>query len=185
MPTKLYTRLGDDGTTGLLGEGRISKADARIEALGTVDEVSAALGLARAVCQSPEAAECLVHIQRDLYAMMGEIAATPENAQKFRAVGPEQVKWLEAQTDYLGKVVEIPREFIIPGDSQAGAALDVARTIVRRAERRLVNLSEEGLLNNADILRYVNRLSSFCFILELHETKISGGQNLTLAKGAR
>ena len=87
MPTNFYTRTGDDGMTGLLGEGRVSKGDVRIEALGAVDEVTAALGMARAVCQSAEAAECLVHIQRDLYGLMGEVAATPENVDKFRVIG--------------------------------------------------------------------------------------------------
>jgi cob(I)alamin adenosyltransferase len=183
MPTNFYTRSGDDGMTGLLGEGRISKADARIEALGAVDEVTAALGMARAVCRSAEAAECLVRIQRDLYGLMSEVAATPENAEKFRSISSEQINWLEAQTDYLSKLVEVPREFIVPGDSLAGAALDVARTIARRAERRLVALYELGLIMNPDVLPYMNRLSSFCFALELFENKLSGDQPITLAKG--
>ncbi len=182
MPTNFYTRMGDDGTTGLLGEGRVSKSDTRIEALGAVDEVTAALGVARAICASAEAAECLVHIQRDLYGLMGEVAATPENIARFRVISSEQVSWLEAQTDYLGKVVELPREFIVPGDSLAGAALDLARTVTRRAERRLVALAQEERLDNPDVLRYMNRLSSFCFVLELHENKLAGNQNTTLAK---
>jgi cob(I)alamin adenosyltransferase len=177
MPSKFYTRMGDDGTTGLLGAGRVSKADVRIEALGSVDEASAALGMARALCQTAEAAECLVRIQRDLYNLMGEVAATPENVARFRAIGAEQVEWLEAQADYLARGVDLPREFIIPGDSLAEAALDVAR-----AERRLAALAEAGALENPQVLRYLNRLSSFCFVLELHENVHAGNQNPTLAR---
>ena len=90
-----------------------------------------------------------MRIQRDLYGMMSEVAATPENVDKFRVIGSEQIIWLEVQTDYLSKQVEVPREFIVPGDSLAGAALDVARTIARRAERRLVVLSELALMRKS------------------------------------
>ncbi len=183
MPTGFYTRRGDDGSTGILGEGRVSKSDARIEALGAVDEATAALGMARAVCRSAEAAGCLVSIQRDLYAVMAEAAASVENREKFRSIDAARVKWLEEQTDWLSQKVDLPREFIVPGDSIAGAALDVARTAVRRAERRLVALSENGLLDNPDLLRYMNRLSSFCFVLELWENHLAGSSRPTLAKG--
>lgn len=182
MASTYYTRRGDDGTTGLLGEGRIAKNDARIEALGTIDEATAAIGVARAVCKSAEAAQFLLSIQRDLYNMMAEVAATRENAEKFRSITPEHVAWLETQTDIVGQMVEMPREFIVPGDSPAGAALDFARTIVRRAERRLVELHQRGDLSNPELLRYANRLSSFCYVLELLENKHAGVTGVTLAK---
>ena len=183
MPESFYTRQGDDGSTGMLGSGRISKSDARIEALGAIDEANAALGVARSLCRSPEAAACLVIIQRDLYGIMAEVASSPENVERFRTIGAERVNWLEEQTDLLSQVVDLPREFIVPGDSLAGAALDLARAVVRRAERRLVGLSETGLLSNQSLLVYLNRLSSFCFVLELRENQLAGSDQPTLAKG--
>ena len=154
-----------------------------MEALGAVDEANAAIGVARSMCRSAEAAACLVAIQRDLYGVMAEVAASPETVERFRSIDAGRVKWLEMQTDLLSQVVELPREFIVPGDSPAGAALDLARTVVRRAERRLVGLSEEGSLSNRNVLSYLNRLSSFCFVLELRENQLAGSDRPTLAKG--
>lgn len=182
MPGKFYTRKGDDGSTGLLGEGRVAKSDLRMEALGSLDETTAALGVARSLCQSAGASETLVQIQRHLYGIMGEAAATAENAETFRTVGRQQVEWLEQQTDALTELVEVPREFIVPGDSPAGAAVDLARTICRRAERRMVELAERGDINNPALLHYLNRLSSYCFVLELLENKIAGSGRPTLAR---
>ena len=183
MPESFYTRQGDDGSTGMLGPGRISKSDARIETLGAIDEANAALGVARSLCRSPEATACLVIIQRDLYGIMAEVASSPGNVERFRTIGTERVNWLEEQTDMLSQMVDLPREFIVPGDSPAGAALDLARTVVRRAERRVVALSEAGQLSNPNLLVYLNRLSSFCFVLELRENQLAGSDQTTLAKG--
>lgn len=176
-----YTRTGDEGTTGLLGEGRVSKFDDRIEALGAVDEATAAIGLARANAQDPQTAPLLLEAQRDLYKLMAEVGATPENAAKFRAIDEERVSWLEEQTDLLEKSIELPREFILPGDVPASAALALARTIVRRAERRVVNLFHTGGLENRHLLAYLNRLSSLIFMLELAENAWAG-QKTNLAK---
>ena len=176
-----YTTKGDDGTTSLLGEGRVTKYHARIEAVGTLDEASAALGLARAQCLDALSAPILLEAQRDLYRVMAEVAATPENAEKFRSIDPARVRWLEEQTDALSQQVEMPKEFILPGDSLAGAALSLARAIVRRAERRVVELHDEQAVSNPDLQRYLNRLSSLCFVLELVENKAAGHQT-TLAK---
>jgi len=176
-----YTAKGDDGTTNLLGEGRVMKYDARIEAVGTLDESTAALGLARAHCMDPRSGSILLEAQRDLYKLMAEVAATPENAEKFRSIDDERVKWLEEQTDSLSKEIEMPKEFIVPGDSLAGAALSLARAIIRRAERRVVELFDTDELSNPDLQRYLNRLSSFCFVMELIENKAAGHQT-TLAK---
>lgn len=177
-----YSRSGDDGTTGLLGKGRVPKYDLIPEVLGTIDEVTAHLGMARSFSQVSETQEALLKIQRDLYGMMSETAAAPENREKFHAIGPEQVGWIEAQVDRLSLLVEVPGEFIVPGDSQAGAALDVARTVVRRAERRMAELAHrrEGL--NPDLLRYLNRLSSLVFVMELRENQVAGKSKPTLAK---
>ena len=176
-----YTSKGDDGTTSLLGEGRVAKYHARIEAVGTLDESTAALGLARAQCIDPHSGAVLLQAQRDLYRLMAEVAALPENAEQFRFIDPARVAWLEEQTDALSKLVEMPGEFILPGDSVAGAALSLARTIVRRAERRVVELFDAGEITNPELQRYLNRLSSLCFVLELLENK-AAGQKTTLAK---
>ncbi len=178
---RFYTTTGDDGTTGLLGEGRVTKYHARIEAVGTLDESTAALGLARAQCLDPRSGGIILEAQRDLYKIMAEVAATPENAEKFRMIDASRVTWLEEQTDAISEIVEMPKEFILPGDSLAGAALSLARAIVRRAERRVVELRDEQEVSNLDLQRYLNRLSSLCFVLELLENKAAGHQT-TLAK---
>lgn len=179
-----YTRTGDDGFTGLLGKERVPKYDPRTEAVGTLDESTAALGVARAVCNSHITEMLILSVQHDLYKIMSEVAATPENAARFRAITLERVSWLEAQIDELSRKVPIPTEFILPGDSQAGAALALARTIIRRAERRITYLFHNQLIENPSIVSYLNRLSSMCFILELHENMASGKDTPTLAKSA-
>ncbi len=176
-----YTSKGDDGTTNVLGEGRVAKYHARIEAVGTLDESTAALGLARAQCRDPRSSGILLEVQRDLYKLMSEVAATPENAEKFRFIDAGRVTWLEEQTDELSKLVEVPKGFILPGDSVAGAVLSLARTIVRRAERRVVELFDTQEIKNPELQRYLNRLSSLCFVLELLENKAAGNKT-TLAK---
>jgi len=176
-----YTRNGDDGMTGLLGEGRVPKTHPHIEALGALDESTAALGWARAHARDPRCGPLLLEAQRDLYKLMAEVAAAPKNADKFRAIDAARVDWLEAQIGSLSAAVTMPREFILPGDSPAGAALSLARAIVRRAERRVVELSAAKEISNPELLRYLNRLSSLCFVLELVENA-AAGKDTTLAK---
>ena len=176
-----YTSKGDDGTTNLLGEGRVAKYAARIEAVGTLDESTAALGLARAQCADPRSGPVLLEAQRDLYKLMAEVAATPENAERFHFIDAARVKWLEEQTDFLSTLIEMPKQFILPGDSLAGAALSLARAVVRRAERRVVELFDTEEVINPDLQRYLNRLSSLCFVLELLENK-AAGHKTSLAK---
>jgi cob(I)alamin adenosyltransferase len=177
-----FTRKGDDGFSGLLREGRTLKSDLVFETLGTIDEASAALGVARSVSRSVEAAQ-VVQIQRDLYGMMGEVASSPDHSSKFRVIDAVRVEWLELRTTQAANQVEVPREFIVPGDSPAGAAFDLARAVVRRAERRLVELFQRGDIQNPEILRYINRLSSLCFVFELLENKAAGVYKITLAAG--
>lgn len=114
--------------------------------------------------------------------LMAEVAATPDNVDKFHFITAERVAWLEEQTNALSKQVEMPKQFILPGDSLAGAALSMARTIIRRAERRVVELYDLGEIANSDPQRYLNRLSSLCFVLELLENQ-SAGKSTSLAKG--
>lgn len=179
---KLYTRSGDDGFTGLLGNTRVAKYHPRPEAVGTIDEASAALGAARAFCTVEKAKTVILAAQRDLYHIMAEVSATPENVERFRVIGEEKIEWLERQTDEITAQVEMPKEFIVPGDSQAGALLSVARTVIRRAERKVAELIHMGEVDNLELLRYLNRLSSLCFVLELLENQTSGKPNPTLAK---
>jgi cob(I)alamin adenosyltransferase len=176
-----YTRKGDDGYTSLLGEGRVPKYHPRPEAVGAVDEATSALGMARAGCSAPQIAPLILDIQRDLYLLMAELAATPEEAGKFRTIDDQRVAWLEARIDELSPLVNLPKEFILPGDSAGSAALDMARTSVRRAERRVAELYHLKEITNASLLNYLNRLSSLCFVLELLENQHTG-HSTTLAK---
>jgi cob(I)alamin adenosyltransferase len=173
MPS-FYTRTGDGGKTGLLGKGRVAKDDVRIEAIGTVDELSSVLGLARSSSSLAEVKQMVMAVQRDLSAMMAELAADAETIARFHAIDSGRVDWLEAQISSLEQSVNVPSYFILPGDSQAAAALDLARTVTRRAERRVVSLIESSPLALDLILKYLNRLSSLFFILELYELKQSG-----------
>ena len=182
MMTDFYTRQGDDGYTGLLQGGRVPKNHPIPEAVGALDEASAALGVARAACQAKLSADLILAAQRDLYSLMAEVAASPGNAAQFRRVDAEQVAWLENQADILREQVIVPKEFIVPGDSPAGAAIALARTIVRRAERQIAGLVHAKVVENAELLRYLNRLSSLCFILELHENQAWGKAAPTLAR---
>jgi len=175
-----YTRKGDDGTTGLLGEGRVPKFHLRIETLGTLDESNAALGLARALVHDPRSAPLLLEAQRDLYRLMAEVAAAPEHAEQFH-FDEARLQWIEAQTDLLSKTVEMPNEFIIPGDSIGGASLSLARAVIRRAERRVAELFDSGEITNPVLQKYLNRLSSLLFVLEPIENR-TAGKNTTLAK---
>ena len=176
-----YTRTGDDGMTGLLGEGRVPKTHPRIEALGALDESTAALGWARAQARDPRCGPLLLESQRDLYKLMAEVAAAPERADQFHFIDAARVTWIESQIDALSATVTMPREFILPGDTAAGAALSLARAVIRRAERRVVELFDAHELSNPELLRYLNRLSSLCFVLELVENA-AAGKNTTLAK---
>jgi cob(I)alamin adenosyltransferase len=182
MGSSFFTRGGDDGYTGLLGAGRIAKETLRMEAIGVVDEASAVLGVARAHALSKEVPPVLMQVQRDLYLLMAELAATPENSERFRGIDDQKVRWLEEQTTAMEAVTPMPREFIVPGDTVNGAYLDLARVVVRRAERRVAALVHSGEVQNAALLRYLNRLSSLCFVLELHENHTAGNTNITLAK---
>jgi len=179
---KYYTTEGDDGTTGLLGRGRVKKYHPRPMAFGEVDEAQAALGMARAVMQDRHAAQVILQVQRDLYYLMAELAATEEVAAQFRRIDATRVTWLEEQTDAYGARIRLPAEFTISGDSIPGAALDFARTVVRRAERQVVRLYDEGLIQNGELIRYLNRLSSLLYVLSRYEDALSGQSGVTLAK---
>jgi cob(I)alamin adenosyltransferase len=173
---KVTTGTGDAGYTSLLGNQRVPKYDVRPDTFGTVDEATSALGLARALSQSERARDVILHAQRDLYVLMAELATLPENLD---AVGmrmtPEHVRWLETTEEELKAEVEIPNKFVIPGDSPDGAALDVARTTIRRAERMTAKLLHEGIITNGETVRYLNRLSDVIFVLARYLEASQGG----------
>jgi cob(I)alamin adenosyltransferase len=173
---RIYTKKGDDGTTGLLfGGDRVSKADPRTDAYGTVDEAVSALGLARAaigtVTDRTEArlAELSLRLQRELFVVGAEIATHVDRrdrlAEGVSRVTAAMVQALEGEIDELEGMVEQPKEFVLPGESMAGAALDVARTTVRRAERRCVALAGDGGLPDSVVLPYLNRLADLLFVM--------------------
>jgi cob(I)alamin adenosyltransferase len=180
--TKFYTKTGDDGFTGRLGEGRLPKHHILIDAIGAIDEASSALGLARSQVISTHTREVLLTIQKDLYHIMAELSATPENAEKFRVVDADRLAWLEGKIEHFTSLVDAPKEFIVPGDTRSGAALALARTIVRRSERRVTELRQVEQFKNPEILPYLNRLSSLCFVLELIENQKAETAGSTLAK---
>ena len=170
---RFYTGLGDDGTTDLLG-ARVAKDDPRIDALGSLDEATSAIGLARSMVTEARVREDLVAVQRDLYQIMAELAFTPELRPAAYAFAHDRVDWLGAETDALAAGVDLPREFILPGESTPGATLDVARTVVRRGERDVVALGHAGHEVNLTILGYLNRLSSLLFIAARIEDRTTG-----------
>ena len=162
---------GDDGTTTLLGSGRMGKDDLRIVALGNVDEASSFLGLARAEADE-EIGELLIRLQRLLYRVMGDVAMPKED----NVVGEDDLKFLDGSLEEWRGRTEIPREFVVPGESRLGALLDVARSITRRAERSLVASGYAG--EHPYAMRVVNRLSDLLFVL----ARNADGEK-TLSKG--
>ncbi len=154
----ISTRGGDDGTTTLLGGGRISKHDARIIVLGDVDEASSSIGLARAESDG-DMAELLIGLQRLLYRVMGDVAMPEEED----AVGESDLAYLDAALEEWRNRTEIPNEFVIPGETRLGALLDVSRSVVRRAER---SLAAAGYAEaHPDAFKAVNRLSDVLFVV--------------------
>ena len=183
MPdSRFYTGRGDDGYTGLLGPERVPKYDLRPEACGTVDEAQAAIGLARASGCTSQTEKILLAIQRDLYTLMAELAAADESSVFSGSVTSEHLDQLEDWIAQFETQVKMPKEFVVPGDSQPGAALHLARTVVRRAERHAVRLAHDGVLANPLVVRYLNRLSSLLYVLAIAEDQEANGREATLVK---
>jgi len=173
---RIYTRKGDTGKTGLLfGGDRVSKADLRTDAYGTTDEAVSALGLARAAIGAAtdrtesRLTELILRLQRELFVVGAELATHADRRDRLTdgvsRVTAEMVSALEREIDDLELLVEQPKEFVVPGESQTGAALDLARTTVRRAERRAVALAEAGGLPESQALAYLNRLADLLFVM--------------------
>jgi cob(I)alamin adenosyltransferase len=179
---KIYTRTGDTGDTALFGGGRVGKDDPRVEAYGDVDELNAAIGMARAVESLPRVDEVLVPVQRDLFGI-GALLATPDH-EKMRQqlakarIDDERIAQLEGAIDACERELEPLRAFILPGGTPKSAALHVARTVCRRAERRVVHLQREVELPQLVVI-YLNRLSDLLFMLARVANSRAGAGEVT------
>ena len=175
---KIYTQTGDDGTTGLFMGGRVSKASLATESYGTVDEAVSTLGVARAIAVEQIAAgdtaladmaEALIEVQRTMFVCAAELATDPERRGALEdgvsRVHEEMVDELEAAIDELVARHGMPQTFIVPGGSSLAAALDVARTVVRRAERRAVEYAAAGGLDGSHVVPFLNRLADYVYML--------------------
>jgi cob(I)alamin adenosyltransferase len=166
---KVYTKFGDKGETSLLYGGRVSKNNPHTEAYGITDEAVSAMGLARSLSDDQKVKDILRDLQRDLFTIAAELATEPDKyelfQQHFKPVTQEMVGDLETTIDSLEEEFTMPQVFVLPGGSPASSAIDMARTIIRTAERRVVALAEAGGLTNELILNYLNRLGDLLFVL--------------------
>jgi cob(I)alamin adenosyltransferase len=167
---KIYTRKGDDGTTGLLFGGRVPKDSELPSAYGAVDEAQAVLGVARAESdRGSELDELLVALERDLWVLMAELATAPANRAKLTSgqnlVTLDMVAALESRIDDLSKRFDAPTEFVVPGEDRVAAALDVARTVVRRAERQALTALRTSGVDDSHAVAYLNRLSDLLWTM--------------------
>ena len=165
---------GDDGSTGLLGGGRARKDDPRIEAYGTVDEASSAVGLAKSLSPHPHVRSICEEMQRGLYALGAELATNPDSGTSFAHTSEEGVARLDALIVELEGAVTMPDGFILPGATPASGALDLARAVTRRAERRCLALEAAGGFQNPQVRRWLNRLSLLLFVLGRYEEALAG-----------
>ncbi|HVM29267.1 MAG TPA: cob(I)yrinic acid a,c-diamide adenosyltransferase [Candidatus Limnocylindrales bacterium] len=166
------TGRGDDGTTGLLYGGRIAKDDLRTEAYGTTDEAIAALGLARvelAAADLTELASSVLRWQRELFVVGAELATNPDATDRLTdgvtRVTEQMLEGVEQELARWESTIEMPREFVVPGETRASAALELARTILRRAERRVISLERVADVKGGWIVAYINRLADLLWVL--------------------
>ncbi|KTF70786.1 cob(I)yrinic acid a,c-diamide adenosyltransferase [Sphingomonas sp. HT-1] len=159
---KIYTRTGDAGTTGLADGSRVSKASARLEAIGDVDEANSAIGVARTLLAGDPLDPVLARIQNDLFDLGADLA-TPGDREGALRITADQIRWLEESIDAANEALAPLNSFVLPGGSPAAAAIHLARAITRRAERAAVAANDQGTLSN-NALVYLNRLSDFLFV---------------------
>lgn len=167
---KVYTKRGDDGTTGLLYGGRVDKDDLRTAAYGTVDEACSALGLARAgLTDQPQWHDRVLAVQREMFVLGAQLATHVDHWTQLQdgvsRITADRITAMEATIDELTEANPLPQEFVVPGQRPAGAAIDLARTIVRRAERTVVAMHRREMLPDDLLVRYLNRLSDYLFVL--------------------
>jgi cob(I)alamin adenosyltransferase len=184
---RIYTRTGDGGTTGLVDGSRVSKADPRMAAIGDVDEANSAIGVAVVALAGGDPAAALTRIQNDLFDLGADLATPGEDftpGEMTLRIVPAQVTRLEDEIDALNADLAALTSFILPGGSTAGAALHLARAIVRRAERTAIAATDHVPLNPA-ALAYLNRLSDYLFVASRYVNKTTGGDVLWVPGGAR
>ncbi len=169
-----FTRRGDDGYTDLIGGSRVAKEELRIVALGDIDEATSSIGLARASAQSDETRAALLHVQKDLYLLMADLATVAGKAVSNPRLTEEHTAALETIIQAFDQRITIPKEFVAPGDSLPGATLDVARTVARRAERTITHLLHTAAGATPAMAGYLNRLSSLLFGLARFEDGLAG-----------
>ena len=168
---KIYTKKGDDGTTSLWYGGRVPKHHGRTEAYGALDEACSELGVARALCGPEEAGlgEDILHLQDAIFVAGAELATAPEAAERLEdgisRTTEEMVAALEGRIDHYMAQVDLPPQFVIPGGTQLSAQLDVARTTIRRAERHITALKDEGELIGETVIHFVNRASDLAYAM--------------------
>lgn len=171
---KIYTKTGDDGTTGLVGGNRVKKYDLRLEAYGTVDELNASLGMLRALESDKEIGTLLLHIQNKLF-NIGSRLASDEKGKEYTqglVVSDKDVQILEHAIDKMEEILPELKHFILPGGNQVVAQCHVARTICRRAERRILEFAEQNKVET-ELIKFINRLSDYLFVL----ARFTGFQN--------
>ena len=172
---RVYTKFGDRGETSLLYGGRVSKNSLQTEAYGITDEAVSAMGLARAMSSDRRVKDLLRQLQSELFTIAAELATDPDKyelfKQHFQPVTPEMVENLENAIDSLEQKMEMPKVFILPGGSPASAAIDLARCVIRTAERRVVAMAESSLLTNELVITYLNRLGDLLFVAARYEDR--------------
>ena len=183
-PVKIYTKTGDDGTTGLFGGARVKKASARVEAYGTVDELNATIGLARAARLDPFAEGVLAQTQVDLFTLGAELACVPGKEEKLSMtlIDGDDAARLEHAIDDAEKELPPLKTFVLPGGSPQAAALHLARTVCRRAERCVLDLDDTPA--RSDVVIYLNRLSDLLFTLARHANLKAGVEDVPWAPRA-
>lgn len=178
----IATKTGDKGETSLMYGRRVSKSDPRVDAYGCVDELTAALGLARALSTNAFMTEQILAVQKELIIVMGELATSAEDLERYSRDGFQLTT--SAMVDRLGAVITemekdkelYPKDWVIPGNSAASAGLDLARATCRRAERKMAALGRGEATSNPEILRYLNRLSDFCWLLARYAERHPAGE---------
>jgi len=183
---KIYTKTGDRGTTGLFGGGRVDKDDPRVEAYGTIDELNAVVGVARAATLPTEIEAALARVQEDLFVVGAELATLPGKEDKLpmHLAGPAETDRLERAIDAMEAMLKPLTSFVLPGGSLASAALHQARTVCRRAERRTLHASRTTPVR-AELLVYLNRLSDFLFVAARRANQLAGVEDVPWAPRER
>ncbi len=180
---KIYTRTGDDGTTGLFSGERVAKTHLRVEAYGAVDELNSALGLARALGAQTRVAATIIGVQQSLFTLGSDLATRATGKLAIPRIGAKEIAGLEGEIDRMTAELPPLRKFILPGGTPAGAQLQLVRAITRRAERAALRLAAEEAVN-AEAIVYLNRLSDFFFTLARFENFLAGRAEEAWISGA-